>query len=137
MITKHELREYRELKKELEDLKERIIRKEEQLKSARSQTLTGMPRGNGDEDDKIGAAIALIEELKNLYVEKMQMCEQKLKKIENEIDRLEPTERIIMRHRYIDGWQWEKICLSVNYSWAQIHKVHANILNELSKHETP
>lgn len=136
MISKSDLQSYRMLVLELEDLKERIIRKESQITSARIQVLTGMPRGGGGEEDQIGSAIAAMEKMKNEYVLKMHECEEKLFRIESEINKLHEYEKLIMRLRYIDGEKWEEICLKLNYGWAQIHRIHANILRKLSKDDT-
>ena len=136
MITRAELDEYQSLLEERDDLKERLERKESQLYTIKNQKYTAVLGGHGDVD-KIGAAIAEVEELREYYYAKVVECERKLKKIETELDRLDGIERQIMRYRYIDGMWWKNICLKVNYEWAQIHRVHRQILLKLSKDDTP
>lgn len=51
--------------------------------------------------------------------------------IEQAIESLEPTARMLMRYRYIDGRKWEEICLLMSYSWRQVHRLHAAALEEL------
>lgn len=51
--------------------------------------------------------------------------------IEQAIENLEPTARMLMRYRYLDGRKWEEICLLMSYSWRQVHRLHAAALNEL------
>lgn len=131
MITKSELQKYRDLLKEKEDLQERILRKESAIKSAAVQVITGMPRAESGDSDKIARAVAQIEKLKELYERKLVEIENELARIESEIERLEPFERRLVRHRYIDGYSWEKICVKLNYSWATLHRMHANILLKL------
>lgn len=51
--------------------------------------------------------------------------------IEKAIENLEPTARMLMRYRYIDGRKWEEICLLMSYSWRQVHRLHAAALETL------
>ena len=136
MITRAELDEYQGLLSERDDLKERLKRKEAQLYTIKNQTFSAVPAGHGDVD-KIGAAVAEVDELRTYYYEKVVECERKLKRIESELDRLDGIERTIMRYRYIDGMWWKQICIKVNYEWAQIHRLHKQILAKLAKHDTP
>ena len=136
MITRAELDEYQSLLDERDDLKERLEHKESQLYTIKNQKYTAVLGGHGDVD-KIGAAIAEVEELREYYYAKVVECERKLKRIETELDRLDGIERQIMRYRYIDGLWWKSICIKVNYEWAQIHRLHKQILAKLSKDDTP
>jgi hypothetical protein len=36
-----------------------------------------------------------------------------------------------MRHRYLEGLTWEKVCVEMNYSWRQTHNIHARALDKL------
>lgn len=133
MISKSELQRYRDLLKEKADLQERILRRESAIKSAAVQVLTGMPRTEGGDSDKIGRAVTQLDSLKEIYTRKLREIEEELARIEREIERLEPIERRLVRYRYIDGLSWEKICVKLNYSWATLHRMHAKILKELGK----
>lgn len=136
MITKAELHRYADLVKEKEDLLERIIRKDSSIKSASVQVITGMPRSYNSDHDKIGRAVAQIDRMNELYLCKLRDIENELIRIEKEIERLEPIERQLVRYRYIDGYNWEEICVKLNYSWATLHRMHAKILRELAKDDT-
>ena len=37
--------------------------------------------------------------------------------------------KMVMRRRYINFQRWEQIAESMNYSWANVHKLHAQALN--------
>lgn len=136
MITRAELDEYQSLLSERDNLKERLERKKSQLYTIKNQTFSAVPGGHGDVD-KIGAAVAEVDELRTYYYNKVIECERKLKRIESELDRLDSIERQIMRYRYIDGMWWKQVCIKVNYEWAQIHRVHKQILAKLAKDDTP
>ena len=43
----------------------------------------------------------------------------------------DPTDRNIVRLKYLDGHTWEKICVILNYSWNGIHKKHRKILEKI------
>lgn len=71
------------------------------------------------------------EKLHSLYREKLAKVEAEQLEIEQAIDSLDSMERAIMRHYYIDGMTWEAVCCKVNYEWAQIHRIHGEILKKL------
>lgn len=130
-MTKAELCRYSDLKKEKEDLKERIIRLDSAMKSAGVQVITGMPRASSSDPDKLGRNAAEKERLLKLYQKKLQEIDAECEKIEKEIEQLEPIERRLVRHRYIDCMTWEKVCVKIGYSWANTHRLHARILRKL------
>ena len=51
--------------------------------------------------------------------------------VEEAIGRLAPSQRTLMRCRYMDGLKWEEVCDRMNYSWTQIHRIHADTLAAL------
>lgn len=136
MITKEELRHYADLVKERDDIIERICRKDSAIKSASIQHITGMPRAEGNNVDKIGRAVAQIERLKELYYTKLVEIEATLFKIEKAISKLDPLERRLIRLRYIDCKAWEDVCYELGYEWANTHRIHARILRKLAKDDT-
>ena len=135
-ITRAELDEYQSLISERDELKERLARKRAQLYTIKTQNFSAVPSGHGDVD-RIGAAVAQLEELEIIYCEKIIECERRLKRIECELDRLESIERRLMRYRYIDGMWWKQICIKMNYEWAQVHRIHRQILAKLANDDTP
>lgn len=99
-MTKEQLKAYRDIKRELSELKA-LMRETERLD---------------------------LDELRLLYVNKCNELTAALRKIEQAIETLEPTERTLMRLRYIEGRHWQDICLRIHYSWAQTHRIHAQAL---------
>ena len=94
--------------------------------------INDMPKVTNIENDMIGNLLADIEELINIYREKeLKLIKQQIH-IENAIDNLDdPTDRNIIRLKYIDGHTWERICVILNYSWNGIHKKHRKILEKI------
>lgn len=99
-MTKEQLKGYRDIKRELSELKA-LMREAERLE---------------------------LDELRLLYINKRNELTDALREIEQAIETLGPTERTIMRLRYIEGRHWQDICLRIHYSWQQTHRIHAQAL---------
>ena len=99
-MTKKELKNYIPLKAELADI-ERLIKRLNDLK---------------------------LLELTEIYVEKVTSLKEKLKRIEEVLEGLEPVERRLMRLRYIEGLEWHQVANAIHYSWQQTHRIHAGAL---------
>ena len=129
-MTKERLREYRDLKREKEQLEQKLEAIEAALYYAKPQRLTGMPSnpsaGNAMED-----MAARHLELLDLYKEKLKRLDEELLAIEEAIDGLSSRERDVLRRYYIDGLTWEEVCVEVGYSWRQTHRIHAQALERL------
>lgn len=130
-MTKEELKEYIETKREIEIIKEKIECLEGKKTSIKSQIITDMPRGEA-EQDRLGQLLIQIEELIDSYNEKQDKLLKQQLEIEKCIDKLEDSvDRNIMRLRYLEGYTWERMCVLLNYSWNGIHKKHRKILEKI------
>lgn len=130
-MTKEELKEYIETKREIEIIKEKIEFLESKKTSIKSMIIDDMPKSE-PEQDRLGQLLIQIEELIDSYNDKQDKLLKEQLKIEKCIDRLEDSiDRNIMRLRYLEGMKWEKICVETNYSWEGIHKKHRKILNKI------
>lgn len=129
-MTKERLRAYQAIKEELQQLEDRLLEIEAVLYSPKNQRLTGMPsapsKGNAMED-----MAARHIELQDLYKIKMDELAQEALAIEAAIETLDPTARLLFRYRYIDGLKWEEVCVRMNYSWQNVHKIHKRALETL------
>ena len=133
-MNKDELNKYTETKREIEIIEDKIEYLKEKKTSIKSMVITDMPRGSNSENDRLGILLGEIEELINIYNEKqIRLIKQQIK-IEEAISILDdPIDRNIMRLRYLEGMKWEKICVEVNYRWAQVHRHHKSILEKICK----
>ena len=107
-MTKEELRQYRSIKEEICQI-ERHIKDLERM---------------GDHSD-------LLQTLGDLYRQKLQSLVDLQLRIESAIEFLTSTERQLMRLRYIDGADWTEVAATINYEWAQTHRVHARALAKI------
>ena len=129
-MTKEQLQQYRSLKREYKQIEEELGRLETLMTSPRIQELTGMPRGGGS-GDALAALVARHIELQERYRSRLSELAAAQLAVEEAIDTLAPDERRLMRYRYIDGLRWEDICPVMNYSWRQVHRIHAQALDKL------
>ena len=107
-MTKEQLRQYRSIKIETRQLERRIIELE-------------MHGHNYD----------ILQPLHDLYREKLTNLIEGQLRIEKAIDSLNPTERELMRLRYIDGVDWTEVCATIHYEWTQTHRIHARALAKI------
>lgn len=106
-MTKEQLRQYRSTKIEISQIDRRIAELER--------------LGHDD----------LTKPLRNLYEEKLADLIDGQMKIEKAIESLNPTERELIRLRYIDGADWTEVAATIHYEWTQTHRIHARALDKM------
>ena len=131
-MTKDRLRNYANLKEECEQLRRQLEELEATLYCPKIQRLNGMPSAPSKEN-ALELMIARHVELQERYEAKIAEMTTEMLQIEAAIEALDPTARMLLRYRYIDGLKWEEVCVRMNYSWMQTHRIHANALNRLSE----
>ena len=131
---KHRLHAYNDRKHELQQLEQQVEQLEVTITAPRGQAMDGMPKGSGG-GDAMAAVVAELVGLKEKYMAKMRQLLKAQAEVEELIDSLEPVERSLMRCRYIDGLPWESVCVVMNYSWRQAHRIHGRALNKLVEAE--
>ena len=124
------MRNYASLKEEREQLRRQLDELEATLYYPKIQRLNGMPSAPSKENT-LELMVARHVELQERYEAKIAEMTKEMMLIEEAIDALEPTARMLLRYRYLDGLKWEEVCVRMNYSWMQTHRIHANALNQL------
>jgi DNA-directed RNA polymerase specialized sigma24 family protein len=137
-MTKAELKKtlygYRALHTEYHHIVAEMARLESLMESPRGANLDGMPHSPGAGDPISGVVAQHVELVERYSLQLARLASAQLA-IEKMIDGLEPLERTLMRLRYIDGLEWESVCVAMNYSWRQTHRMHARILDKLADPE--
>ena len=110
-MTKEQLRNYQTMKKEKRQIEQRL------------RTLEKRP----DADQSI------LRPLREHYERKLAALVAAELEVERAIETLDPTERLLIRLRYIDGLDWHRVCAGINYSWQQTHRIHARVLKKLER----
>lgn len=132
-MTKQELKEYYWIRRNIVKSEQRLIELETaatkitaQLKNKHDAIM-----GRGNTSDKVGNAVADMEEAKEKLSEQIMESYAVLAKIEDAIGVLPARECYLIRARYIELLSWEQICVDMNYSWKHIHRIHAEALQLL------
>lgn len=131
---KKRLSAYLDAKRECKQIGERLEALNARMVSVGAQALDGMPKGGSKGDNKpdlIDAKDRLVARYMSLGAELMQTQLE----IEEAIEWLEPLERMLIRHRYIEGLTWEEVCVAMGYAWRQTHRIHARALDKLAERE--
>lgn len=127
---KRKLSRYNSLTFERMQLEEQLAVLEMTMTAPKAQALDGMPRGSAG-GDAMASLVAELVGLQDKYKEKLSQIIAAQAEVENLIESLEPTERRLMRHRYLEGMVWEEVCVEMAYSWRQTHNIHARALDKL------
>lgn len=131
-MTKEQLRAYRDIKRERDDLRDKINNLEGKLYAPGTQRLDGQPRGgSGHSDEWRDSLIDEKNELYILYKEKETQLSAAVLEIERAIDSLAPRQRTLMRLYYIDGLTWEEVAVKMGYVWRHVHRIHGEALEIL------
>lgn len=132
--VKRRLNSYRHVQMERQQILERIMRLEARLTAPGAQNLDGMPHGSGT-GDALARGVAALADLRDMYRGMDAELAQAQMDIEQLIENLDPIERVIARYRYINGMHWEQICVKINYSWRQTHRIHSDMIDKLAEME--
>lgn len=131
-MTKQELQQYGAIKREVEQIDEELARLKSSIMSARGQIITDMPRASSPEGDSLSKGVIKMVELEHLYQDmRAALCDKQIE-IERALKVLNPTERRLMRYRYIDGMTWEKIADKMHYSFREVFYKHKSALKKIA-----
>lgn len=132
-MTKQELYSYKKIKKEAENLKKQAEDFAEDIKDLKGVVIDGMPKANAFVNDKIGNLVADAEELWHYYLCKLDefLCLQR--RIEEAINRLDnPTERQIVRMKFIQNATMQEIGDKIGYTRKQVYNILNNALDKIT-----
>lgn len=134
MTPKEKLKQYIPLSREVEQLKQRLAELESTMYAPKVPGGDGAPRGSGI-SDPTGRAVEQKEVIYEQYTKKRTALTAMLMEIEKSMEVLTPTERMLIRYRYMDGLTWESACVTMGYSWTQTHRIHSAALIKLGTAE--
>ncbi|MGN0585141.1 MAG: hypothetical protein ACI4JD_06780 [Ruminococcus sp.] len=131
-MTKEELLSYKNIRRELEDIKNRINQLKEDARSPKGVRYSDIPRGRGEPISSQQSYIEQLEKLSELYEEKKALLVKTQIAIERAISSLPPELASLMRHRYIDGMRWEDINDKLYISHSQSVRLHQKAMKLLT-----
>jgi DNA-directed RNA polymerase specialized sigma24 family protein len=129
-MTKDELKIRLKRYLDIKDERDQIQELRDALLDPKGANLDAMPRSCGP-GNPVEAARQEREKLAREYDRKQEELAAEQAYIEAMIDSLDPIERKLMRHRYLEGLTWEKVCVAINYGWTNTHEMHGRILDKL------
>lgn len=129
-MDKLKLKQYRSLLKEIEQLEA----EKADYCYIPAMKITDMPKAHKQKDLSDLTAKRLL--LQDKIDQKVDACIALRTEIEESMDRLAPAERVLMRMRYIEGKDWEKIALELHYSYRHTIRLHGDILQKMA-HNVP
>ena len=132
-MRKQDLEEYRVLSAEIRDLEREIITLRQ--KASSRAWPDGQP-GGGRRGDKVASLATSIADMAELLEGKRADLLRRRQEIEAAIEALPPVYRRLIRLRYVEGLKWEKICVTMGYSWKQTHRLHGKALREIGRDDT-
>jgi DNA-directed RNA polymerase specialized sigma subunit len=132
---KQKLHSYNGAREECKQIDGQIAQIRTTMESPRIQAMDGMPRGSGG-GDAMASIVAELIHLEEKYRDKLHRLHTAMSEVEDLIGSLDdPVERQVLRCRYIDGLIWEEVCVKLNYSWSQTHRIHGGALDKLVEAE--
>lgn len=134
-MTKQELKECRESRREIRQLLDEMEAIEAEVTSPKIPKLSGMPPSEPATSDRMAENVAKWVDLQQEYRDKLSRCFDLRMAVEKAMDVLTPTERQVIRAYYIQGMTWEEVCVAVNYSWKQTHRIHSSALQKMAANE--
>jgi len=74
--------------------------------------------------------------IKEWIMREKEMCDKLIKTHINIVDKIElmsdPTEKNLLRLKYIHGMTWEEVSDEIGYSYRQIHNIHKRALQNFN-----
>ena len=107
-MTKEELRQYRSIKLEICQTERRL-----------------------EELEVLGYDEEIIGPIRVYYRKRLTDLVNTQLRIEHALEVLDPTERELMRLRYLDGAEWVDVAETIHYEWTQTHRIHARALEKI------
>ena len=90
--------------------------------------IDGMPHAHNASD--LSSYAAKLDEMEHKYLRERYKRMVKCKEITDRIEMLsDEDEKDVLVYRYVRLMKWEDICVKMNRSWKQIHRIHARALN--------
>lgn len=112
-------------------LEEQMQSLTESSQSAKAQSISDMPRGNKQTD--LSDIMVRQEELFTKIIVLKGECERYKLDIESRIaDMKDGTESRLLHKKYVEFKTWETVCVEINFSWRQTHRIHSRALNNFS-----
>lgn len=124
MEIRERLERCRTLRRETQELRDRLEELREDMIRCTSHPPDGMPRASRRGPDRIADALGKLEALAERLALRILEQERELQTVEALLEFLPPVQRRIMQLRYIQGLDWEQVALEEHYSERHCRRIH-------------
>jgi len=131
-MTKKQLQEHYWLRQNIKKLEEKLLELETEAKRMTAVYNNINPSKRNTSKDRLSEIVAKIVDTQNEINELTVQAYEKMLEIEKAILKLPNRERYLIRLRYIECMSWYEIMEEMNYSWRQVHRIHADALKTLA-----
>lgn len=118
--------------------KQKAKRLEEQLEELRlgkmlpSLVVSDMPSTHNQKD--LSDYMVQYDDLVSKIIKARKDAVTRFAEVQQAIELLEDeNEKTVLTLRYLRDWNWEKICVKMEYSWRQVHYIHSRALEHFKK----
>lgn len=131
MTAKEELSQYKYARERVDETLEEYQRYKERAEKMTS-IISDMPRG-GKNSNKVEDNAVIMADLSKQYEERWILAEREKLSIELKIDQVKEPYRKLLKKRYIQDLNFEKIADEMGYSYVRITHLHGEALLEYEK----
>ncbi|NCD04457.1 MAG: hypothetical protein EOM00_16045 [Clostridia bacterium] len=131
-MTKEELREYRWLVKNIQEMEDELAELETQATHITSSLKEDVVDYTSCKD-KMSGQVARIIELQDTINEQLARMYALQKSIREKIANMPEREKRLLTLKYIEGMTWEEVAVGMDYSWQHIHRLHSRALRLINK----
>lgn len=132
-MTRDDLTNYRLQRYEIIQLREQIVRLRSEIETPKPLVVSDMPCEGRTGASAVENAVVRLVDMENFYSAKVASMLVRQKAVEEAIDALDPSDRILMRARYIDGMTWEEVADYCHLSLRHVFRVHGRCLRTITK----
>ena len=129
-MTKQYLRDFRRQAREMSQLRQSLDNYR-YLIGPGIANYSGASVSGGSQTSVVERTAEKLIELEDRYIRMLALYQVTRERIEDAIEKLSTEERSVIRAYYLDGLTWEETAYLINYSYPQVHRIHAAALIKL------
>ena len=129
MTAKEELSRYECARERVEETLE-DYRKYKERAEKMTAIMSDMPKGNGENSDKVGDNGSAMADLSRQYEERWIKAEQERLYITDRISAIKKPYKEVLKKKYIEGLKLEQIACDMGYSYDRTKHMHGEALEQ-------
>ena len=130
-MTKEDLKQCNAKWKELHQIETLLTEIQADARSTRAVCYDSEPKHKGEPIPAVQTYVERLEELSNWYEQLKGSMMKDIRQVEQEISKLPPDLRVLMRYRYVQGKKWEWINGKMYISESKSKRMHKRALKLL------